>query len=158
MVSLCSTAVCVWALSLMQVLQPEAPWKATYENTANAIVSIAVEHPLNLADKPIERTIALLVSLSWFESRFDPNAHNSKDPGGGSYGLYQASRKPLASVEEDTENALQLIRQSFKLCTGLPPDKLLSWYTTGGPKCFPTKESTHRMALANRLLKEHPAP
>jgi hypothetical protein len=145
-----------WVLSLMLILQPEAPWKTTYESTATTIVQKATATPIKGDSKGGAYTAVILVSLAWFESRFDPEAHNPKDPGGGSYGLYQASRVPIPDVAAQTDQALGMIRQSFKACAALPVEKRLSWYTTGGPVCVPTKESTHRMGLAMRLLKEHP--
>lgn len=146
-----------WILALMLVLQPVAPWSETYESSAAVIAAESTTHPMK-GDKNGNYTAVVLVSVAWFESRFNPEAHNPKDPGGGSYGLYQASRVPIPEVATQTAQALEMIKQSFRVCAGLPLEKRLSWYTSGGPVCFPTKESTHRMQLAMKLLKEHPAP
>lgn len=146
-----------WILTIMLALQPHAPWIEGYENTASIIAAKAQAAPMK-GDKTGVYTAAILVSLAWFESRFDPNAHNPKDPGGGSYGLYQASRVPVSDIGTQTEQALNAIKISFRACKTLPLDKRLSHYTTGGPVCFSTKESTHRMNLAMKVLKEYPFP
>lgn len=144
-----------WLLAIMIALQPVAPWRDTYEKSAMAIAQAAVEQSVK-GDDNGSYTAVILVSLAWWESRFNPEAHNAKDPGGGSFGLFQASRVAIPNIFAQARQAAAKVNQSFIGCSKLPLDKRLSHYTTGGPVCFPTRESTHRMNFAMKLLKEHP--
>src|SRR4029078_2466352 len=62
-----------WVVGLMVALEPSAPWRGTYEKTAEAIARVSESDPL-FEDKGEERTAAMLVALAWYDSRFKSNA------------------------------------------------------------------------------------
>lgn len=147
----------MWVLSLMIGLQPLAPWRESYPETASAIARASRTFPAFEGANGAKRTAALLVSLAWFESRFDPQAHGDH---GQSLGLFQISRVHAKSVELLEPNyapyhALSLIRRSFEVCRSKPVDERLAWYAAGGDGCSDAgiRKSAHRMALARRLYE-----
>ncbi len=145
-----------WILSLMLVLQPQAPWRATYEATAAAIAAtVQREEPLFAGEQGRERTAALLVSLAWFESRFDAHALGDH---GRSHGLYQIQEHgELADPADATRAALGMLRESFRVCRARPLEERLGWYAAGGPDCSRgLRESRHRVARAMWLFRTHP--
>lgn len=152
-----------WILSLMVMLQPAAPWRASYEVTAAAIDRAAHAAPLYAGDEGIERTAADLVALTWFESRFDPNAIGDH---GRSLGLAQIGvsnlnalrlgRDALFDIDANLRAALQLMKISHLVCRVRPKEERLSHYASGGGDCVHgTRESVHRTKLAARLLARH---
>jgi hypothetical protein len=156
-----------WILSLMVILQPSAPWKATYEGTARAIDDVAHAEPAYAGDDGPERTAALLVSIAWYESRFDPRAV-LEDADGASLGLFQVHDSNLHRLRivhpdalEDprasARAALFLIRESFRVCGKRPADELLAMYASGRGRCdVPegVRASRRRMRLAATMLRE----
>ena len=81
------SALAAWVLSLMLALEPHSPYAATFSATATAIAHVvASEQPLFDGADGRVRTAALLVSLGWFESRFDQHAVGDH---GGAHGLFQ---------------------------------------------------------------------
>ncbi len=151
-----------WVVGLLSTLEPSSPWKDTYEKTAEAIAHASDREPLFAPDDHgAERTATLLVSLAWYESRFNPRA-TSKN--GRWYCLYQIDKghfaepeKALSDPELCTRTAMKLLRDSLQRCKARVPDDRLAAYTSGdcsrgGP------ESRYRMFLARKLLKEHPMP
>ena len=60
-----------WIISIMIALQPVAitPWASTYATTADAIARAASAEPLFAGESGPARTAALLISVSWYESR-----------------------------------------------------------------------------------------
>jgi len=146
-----------WILSLMLILQPKAPWAETYNQTAQAISDASESEPLFKGENGKEKTAVLLISLAWFESRFDPNAIGDK---GKSYGLYQQQGMgELSDPKVATMVAIQQIKISFRVCINKPLDERLGWYTNGGPDCEKDKtKAKHRMLKAFWLLKTYPNP
>lgn len=63
-----------WVLALMLILQPEAPWKSTYQSSAEAIASAAQKHSVFDGPDGEARTAAWLVSLAYFEGSFKQDA------------------------------------------------------------------------------------
>lgn len=150
-----------WILSLMLLLQPakSTPWAATYEATAQAIASASVQSPLFAGAHGAERTAALLTALAWFESRFDVHASGDHNR---SHGLFQQQgRGELGTAEEATKVAIEQIRVSFAACKGRPFEDSLANYASGRGTCTNAGglvASRHRVGLALRLFREHPAP
>ena len=148
-----------WILLLMIGLQPSAPWRDTYATTANAIARAAEAEPLFAGEDGPARTAALLVSVAWFEGRYDPNAHNAKDPGGGSFGMFQSSRKPIASVDDQVKHALAALRVSFRECASRRSQDWVALYASGScTNVGGQLASRRRMGLAQRIFHDHPPP
>jgi hypothetical protein len=151
-----------WILSLMISLQPEAPWSDTYPATASAIDQAVQEQPslfTNDADGRA-RTAALLVALAWAESTFKPNAVGR----GGVRGLYQvAGHGDLSDPLKGSRVAMDLIRESFRICAARPLDERLAVYAAGGTSCKTPppealKKSRYRVWKAKSLVKQYPPP
>lgn len=159
-----TNALAVWVLSIMHVLQPAAPWIDGYPETANAIAIAATNDPLYAGPHGAERTAAVLVSLSWFESRFDPAAVGD---GGASLCLGQVGGSNLKALGLTRDavlsdratclrGVLSMIRTSVAVCRGRPLAESLGHYASGGRTCGGLVKSRHRMNLAAQLLREHP--
>jgi hypothetical protein len=156
-----------WILVLMLALQPRAPWRDSYEETAKAIANVVTEEaPLFAGAEAKERTAALLVALAWAESRFDPKAVGDH---GRSVGLYQIFSANLPTSEgfkrEDilgnptnaTRVALRMLRQSMNVCGKRPIEERLGWYASGNAQCAKgLPESRFRVGLGQRIYREHP--
>lgn len=142
----------IWVLSLMVKLQPNAPWKDNYYHVAQGILDGATAEPIFTGQYGFQRTVALDVSLAWFESRFDFRAIGDK---GRSWGLFQFQGKGKPEeIKEQVEIANRLIRQSFAVCKGKEWDEKLGWYAAGGPDCERgLRESRHRMRVAKILFQ-----
>lgn len=142
-----------WVLAVMTALQPSAPWKDDYQNVAEGIIEGAKENPVFSGESGVLRTIALDISVSWFESRFNRHAIGDK---GAAHGLFQVHAAEDSTVKEQTIRANRMILASFKICKDRPLIERLGWYTAGGQGCRGTLTSKHRMNLALRLLRERP--
>jgi hypothetical protein len=149
-----------WVVGLMVALEPSAPWRATFEKTAEAIARVAESEPL-FDDRGEERTAALLVAVAWYESRLKPTA-KSKD--GQFVCLYQVDKrhlpdpqKALDDPEVCTRAAIKIIRASFQQCAKSPLDDRLAQFMSG--TCDKgVNDSRYRMFLGGKLLREHPFP
>ena len=153
-----------WILSLMVALQPEAPWKSTYEATAAAIDKVVQEEePLFPDSDPLarEKTAALLVSLAWYESNFKPDAVGGH---GRVRGLYQiAGHGTLSDPLRATRVAIEMMRASFQLCGARPLEDRLAFYVGGGASCRGASpaslgKSRVRVAKALWLVRHMPPP
>lgn len=151
-----------WVVGLLAALEPTAPWRDTYEKTAEAIARVAESEPLfAVEDQGEERTAALLVSMAWYESRLKPNARSKN---GRWFCLYQLARSYLPNAEQAltdpemcTRAAVKVVRKSLDLCKARPLNERLAFFTSG--QCDRGGvESRYRMFLASKLLKEHPLP
>jgi len=144
-----------WILSLMILLQPNAPWKSDYENIATGIEQGAKRVPVFQGDSAVKMTIALDVSLAWYESRYDRHAVGDH---GTAHGLYQVHAPEDETIEEQTVNANLLLKHSFKVCIANPLNERLAWYASGkGDGCENEggrKASRHRMATAMWLFRK----
>lgn len=109
-----------------------------------------------------------LVSLTFFESHFDPNAVKDDD-GGDSLGLAQVNvsnlralgmtREELLTTDGNLRAALAMMRDSHRTCRARPWKQQLAAYATGRGLCgVPegVRASEHRLSLAKELLREHP--
>jgi hypothetical protein len=123
-----------WVVGLMVALEPSAPWRGTYEKSAEAIARVAESEPL-FDDHGEERTASLLVAIAWYESRLKPTA-KSKD--GQFLCLYQVDKrhlpdpqKALDDPEVCTRAAIKIVRQSLHDCAKLPTDDRLAEFMSG---------------------------
>lgn len=152
------TKMITWVLAFMLYLQPNAPWISTYQATAISIVNaVANSKPLYKGKYGKEKTIVLLVSLAWFESRFNTMALGDH---GQAHGLYQQhDHGPLSDATEATNVAIQQIRISFKICKNNKANERLGWYAAGGSDCTRgLQKSRHRILKAEWLFKKFPPP
>lgn len=153
------TPAATWIVGLMVALEPRAPWRATYERTAEAIARVAEEEPL--FDGDVARTATLLVSVAWHESRLRPDARSAN---GQWLCLYQVDKrhvadpaKLLSDPEACTRAAMTILRASLARCKSRPEGDRLAFFMSGAcDKGVP--QSRYRMFLAKKLLREHPAP
>jgi hypothetical protein len=132
----------------MSSLVPVAPWRATYTETAHAIVDACEERPY----WDTLECESILVALAYHESRFDPQAIGTDQP---SYGLFQIipqwlphGSSPLAQARK----SLWLIEQSDIICRNAPGLERLGWYASGGSGCNGRRASRLRVRLAMRLM------
>jgi hypothetical protein len=151
-----------WVVGLLAALEPTAPWRSTYEKTAEAIARVSESEPLFAADdNGEERTASLLVSIAWYESRLKPNARSKN---GRWFCLYQLDRSYLPDAEKSlvdpemcTRAAVKVLRKSIDLCKARPLNERLAFFMSG--QCDRGgAESRYRMFLAGKLLKDHPLP
>jgi hypothetical protein len=151
-----------WILSLMMLLQPRAPWIGTYEATASAIDQAVQEEESLFPDEPDGRakTAAILVALAWAESTFKPNAVGY----GGVRGLYQiGGHGNLSDPLKASRVALELLRESFRLCAKRPVNERLAQFAAGGSSCKAPgeealKKSRFRVSKGLWLVKQKPPP
>jgi hypothetical protein len=151
-----------WVMTLMLVLQPQAPWSDSFAATASAIDQVVrEERPLFGDDNEARaKTAALLVALAWAESRFKPNAIGR----GGVRGLYQVGgHGDQSDPVRATRVALELIRESFRLCAARPVSERLAVYAGGGVSCNRAStdalsKSRWRVTKGLSLFMQHPPP
>ena len=149
-----------WVVGLLVALEPSAPWRPTYEKTAEAIARVAESEPL-FDDRGEERTASLLVAIAWYESRLKPNARSKN---GQFYCLYQVDKRNLADPQKAlddpevcTRAAIKIIRSSLQACAKSLLDDRLAQFMSGA--CDKgVADSRYRMFLAGKLLKDHPFP
>jgi hypothetical protein len=164
-------------LAVMRVLEPSSPYAGTFESTADSIAARATAEPLFQGEDGPSRTAALLVSLGWFESRFQPDARGDCDhahttrqgtcASGGrasSFCLFQLNASNLtmlgtteeqltSDVDACVASAIRMLRSSLSVCARLPLEERLAWYAGGGATCMAPSEdarrkSRHRWAKA----------
>lgn len=166
-------------LAMMLHAEPDAvrsPWRATYDSTAAAIARASVASPLYAGDDGPGRTAAVLVSIAWFESRFDPRAEGDRPRrADGSLGaatsfcafqinaanlgwLGVTRERLLEDVDACVAAGLRMARVSLRICRAEPPEHALDWYASGGDGCFrpPRDEGAHRMRKAMWLFATTP--
>jgi len=149
-----------WVVGLLVALEPSAPWRPTFEKTAEAIARVAESEPL-FDEHGEERTAALLVAIAWYESRLKPTARSKN---GQWFCLYQVDKrnlpdpqKALDDPEVCTRAAMKIIRASLATCAKHPADDRLAQFMSGScDRGIP--DSRYRMFLAGKLLKDHPFP
>lgn len=149
-----------WILSLMSILQPQAPWMDTYPATASAIDKAVQEQPPLFEADPDARakTAAILVALAWAESTFKPNAAGR----GGVNGLFQVGgHGDMSDPVKASRVALELVRESFRVCRARPVGERLAVYAAGGTSCstMPASvlaKSRFRVMKGLALVKQHP--
>jgi hypothetical protein len=140
-----------WVLSLLVAIgQTE---NVTPEpDLADEIAAAAIEQPLPGAQGR-ERMAAVLVAIAWYESRLNRNAVGDHGQSLGLFQLAQTWRDPSA------REAARLVTLSWSLCASEPLEHRLGWYAWGRTGCSHRHgTSAHRLALAARLLRQHPPP
>lgn len=146
-------------LTWMLDLQPKAPWRDTYERTAQVIAEASAREPLFEGPDASLRTAATLVALSWFESRFDEKALGDHQRSCGLFQIQPATAGKSCDELQDpataTKEALRLMRVSFKTCAARAFTERLAWYT-GGACDRGALQSRHRLQLAQRLARSRP--
>ncbi|HEU4407112.1 MAG TPA: transglycosylase SLT domain-containing protein [Polyangiaceae bacterium] len=146
-----------WVLSLLFVLQPDAPWRASYPAPARAIAEAAERsEPLFPGPDGRARTAALLVAVAYHESRFDPKAVGD---GGRSFGLFQLQRGGASNFTPAVaaRRSLAFLRSSMNSCRDRAEDERLAAYASG--RCDRGLEASRaRMRLGRALVAGHPPP
>jgi hypothetical protein len=160
----------------MVAAQPAAPWRDTYEGTAEALALVAADSPLFEGAEGPRRTASWFVSVAWFESRFDPHAKGdcrTRDARGQclsaphSLCLFQigisnlpalglSQEEILSSPEACTRAARRMMKISLGVCRGRPLDERLGHYASGGDTCGGLRESRHRVNKAIWLFNRVP--
>jgi len=161
------TVLKAWILSVMLLIEPSAPWKATYESTAEAIATDVVNGKPLFKDDDGRHTASVFISLGLFESHFKQDAEGDcthTDPKTGmcvvgskphSFCAFQVNESNFAylGVTKDslltdinvcTKAASKMIHKSFETCSGkdtkgepLGAKDRLNWYAAGGRGCRP---------------------
>jgi membrane-bound lytic murein transglycosylase MltF len=124
-----------WVVGMMVALEPTAPWRPTFQKTAEAIARVAESEPL-FDEHGDTRTAALLVAVAWYESRLKPNA---KSGNGQWYCLYQIDKrrlgadalKALDDPEICTRTAVKMMRSSLDRCASRPANERLAQFMSG---------------------------
>lgn len=148
----CGVTMIQLVIAMMVLLQPVAPWRTNYENVARGILDGARESPVFEGETGFQRTVALDISIAWFESRFDQHATGDH---GAAHGLYQVHAKEDETVKEQTVRANLMIRESFRVCKSRPLEERLGWYAAGGNGCSRgLQASRFRMWKAMKLYRE----
>lgn len=175
---ICITTACVAAQLL--ALEPNAPWKDTYESTAAAIVRAAHESPLFAGPTGVAKTIEVIVATAHFESAGNPRAEGDHlcRPGevrpkctgeaqslcllqvgrSNLKGLGTTAQEILNDVDVCVDKGLRLMHVSFAICRARPLEDRLANYAAGGSGCGGPKgegilKSRHRMLKATRLFE-----
>ncbi len=153
-------ALAALALAMMTSAQPSAPWRDTYPTTAAACATSAHERPLFAGVDGEQKSVALLVSVAWFESTFNPRAEGDgnclvRDAPTGrcvkrgpahSFCLGQIGDSNFAALNVTREELLDdvnacvgamntMLRQSLQICRERPEEDRLGWYAAGGDGC-----------------------
>lgn len=156
-----------WILALItETADPAATWKDTYPSTARAIEQVARERPLFSGVDGTQRTAALLVAVSWFESRHNPRAIGDKGQSLCAFQIGKSNLKALKITEEQilsdiltcTRAAVQMMKVSFGVCRENPIEEKLGHYASGGQTCAGLRESRNRMLKAQWLFRHRPPP
>jgi hypothetical protein len=159
------TALVSWILTMMLGLEPNTPWRSTYESTADAIATSSIEAPLFSGTAGAAKTASLLVSVAWFEGTFKPDAEGDcvdatghrveKVPGrlgcptgttpkslcvfqintSNFAGLGVTTQELQTDVRVCTKSANRMLHRSFQICHARPLEDRLGWYAAGGPDC-----------------------
>jgi hypothetical protein len=175
-----------WILTLMVSREPASPYRDTFGATAEAIATTASREPLPGFSE--NETAALIASVAWFESRFQPNAEGDctdaarrvsvdcRRPGAiprsfcamqihetnlAGYGTSRA--EILGSIDRCIVIGLRIMRESFRVCARRARGERLAWYAAGGGECSrkedAIRKSKHRIALGDYFARlPRPAP
>ena len=174
-----------WVLAMMLAAQPNAPWRASYEKTAEAIAKVASAKPLfSERSGGADRTAALIVSVAWFEGTFRPDAEGDHEclerdrerrcvrkgaPRSfctmqvheSNFRALGVTRELLTTdIEACIDAGVRMMRVSFTICRNEPEDHRLDQYATGGGGCMrpPNDEGAHRWRKGAWLFAHVPRP
>ena len=151
-----------WILSLMVALQPEAPWKDTYPATAAAINQVVSAQPSIFTDDHEGRAkiASVLVALP------GPSRHSSQPRlarTASAAFTRSAEKRDASDPLKASRVALDLVRESFRLCRARRVEERLAVYAAGGTSCkdppaLALSKSRFRIWKALVLVKQHPPP
>lgn len=158
------TITAAWVLKMMIAIQPVAPWRDTYERTADAIAEASNDTPLFDGDDGPARTGSLLVAIAEYESSFNPRAIGDKKR---SYCLGQIHNSNHAALGVTADALLddvklcvrtmvRMARTSMRICASHPLVERLSQYASGGGECIANDKGIHRMRRAMWLFSHFP--
>jgi hypothetical protein len=133
-------------LAAMLALQPSAPWRDSYEYTAERVSQAAIADPfVGKSGEDIYFTAALMTIWAARESRF---ATAVVGDSGVSYGLFQIQtttaeepKERLLDVNVAPSIALRLFHFSYRACAAHPADERLAQYAYG-------RDCEHRLELS----------
>lgn len=170
-----SESLSVWVLSLLVSMQPKAPWRDTYERTAQAIAKVSIESPLFGGEDGPMRTAAIMSSVAWFESTLKPDAagdcadrkaDGTCKPGGTprSFCLFQIHESNFsalgvtrAQIQSDVDTcaraAIRMMHASFSVCRDQPVEDRLGQYASGGETCAGLAASRSRIRKGMWLFR-----
>lgn len=168
-------------LSAMRTLEPSSPYDATFETTAYVVADESSRSPLFEGEEGAVRTAALVTSVAWFESRFQPDAAGDCDrttrsgtcaagARPSSFCLLQinaSNHRALAVTADEIRTdvaacvraGLRMMHASLGICRRLPFEERLAHYAGGGPTCESPSEdarrkSRHRVAKAIWIYRQ----
>ena len=155
-----------WILFLMLLLEPKSPHRATFDATAAAIAKVAADSPLFAGPLGADRTAALMVSVAWFESRFQPDAVGDGKHSYCAFQINDSNFKALGVTKDDLQRdvlacaraAREMMRRSIQACAQRGGDDILNHYAVGGDGCADSEKGRHRVRKARWLLANHPRP
>jgi hypothetical protein len=146
---------------VMRATEPGPLYVEGDMDVASAIADGSKKNPL-LGDAI--HTAALMVVMTWHESRF---RENQVGDSGASIGVAQVASfwtktvckdDDLADLSQNIDCSLKLLHISFEICRSHPIEDRLAWYAAGGSGCEKRLElSRFRMHQVARLMREHPA-
>lgn len=158
----------LWILNVLLAMEPNTPWKGTYESTAEAFAKYAVQMPLFQGDEDGRKTASIFVSVAWFEGHFKPDAQGDCDKTDPKTGMCAAGRphsfctfqinesnlksfdvtkdQLLSDIDTCTRVAASIMKRSFSVCKDRPLEDRLNWYAAGGGDCRANvPKGRHRM-------------
>jgi len=168
-----SSKLAVWILKMMLILQPAnvTPWAETYASTAEVFANEAISAPLFSGESAAIKTASVLISVAWYEGRFDPQAKGDcKEKKNGKCvsapqsicmfqigisnlsGLHVTQEELLSDVAKCTRSARTMMKISFGVCKSLGFEESLGHYASGGDTCGGLRESRNRIKTAMWLF------
>ena len=168
-----------WILKVMLDQEPNAPWKDTYQSSADVIAQSAIDEPLFVGEDGARKTASEFLSIGWFEGRFNPRAEGDRDcskrdaagkcvgaphslcmfqVSDGNFGWLHTSRdKIMGDFKECVRAARVMIRQSHTVCRGRAKEDRLGWYARGGEGCAENAKGKHRALKSGWIFAHYPA-
>lgn len=163
------TAMAAWVPPVQQTRawrEPEDVATARYFDLAESIARVVLdqdEPPVpGLAENDDEaraRSALLLAAIASYESAYAATVVDCRVLGpGGAVGPFQTERRrgeACASVEGSVRVALDMVRESFRVCAASAPRDKLAFYTDGACR-RDWGRSRWRVARASRWWTAHP--
>lgn len=154
-------------LALMLKLEPNSPYRETFDESAEVYAKVANDEPLFKGEDGPLKTAALFVSVAWFESRFRKGAIGDHGQSVCEFQIGVSNLRNLGTTKDEilqntevcTRAARKMMAISFGVCRGKDVLYALSHYAAGGEKCGGEKgqgerESKHRMLKADFIYKK----
>jgi len=171
-----------YALAVMLAIQPNSPYKESFEKSAKAVSSASIRSPIFAGSDGVAKTVDLVISVANFESGLQPDANGDCDQttdkgicvkgskphsfcmmqiNESNFKGYRTTREEiLTNIDICVSIGISMMKQSFRICHDRPLDERLAWYAGGGNGC-PTgldavRKSKHRIDKAMWLFKTYP--